>query len=191
MGGAAFAAGAETLHTPRMPAHVYNAIKAQCHSHLGQLYVHVATPVEGPEKLDFGDVDILVSKPRAEPVSLNTKPNAETQPTQNLEDAGNISCQDTPDDPHALKKAILTYIKDALDARAMKYDSSVRLSGHFAVPWPKVNEHESRAAFEGQEQMEHDQRFIQVDVYVCETVEEFEWMLFKHSHGDLVSLFLF
>jgi hypothetical protein len=63
MGGLAFASGPNSLSTPRMPLAVYEAVKSQCHEILKQYYVHVATPIEGPGKTDYGDVDFLVACP--------------------------------------------------------------------------------------------------------------------------------
>lgn len=41
---------------------------------------------------------------------------------------------------------------------------------------------------ESPEQGQELKRFIQVDVRVCETVDQLEWMLFKHAHGDIWNL---
>lgn len=61
MGGSAFAAGENPLWTPRMPKAVYENAKSQCHASLRELYYCVASPIDGPGKIDFGDVDILVA----------------------------------------------------------------------------------------------------------------------------------
>ena len=63
MGGKAFAAAGKSLVTPRMPKLVYEAIKARCHGILRTMYTCVASPIDGPGKQDFGDVDILVAWP--------------------------------------------------------------------------------------------------------------------------------
>jgi hypothetical protein len=63
MGGSAFASGPDPLRTPRVPLAVYLAVKSRCETILKQLYTHVATPIEGPGKRDFGDVDFLVTLP--------------------------------------------------------------------------------------------------------------------------------
>ncbi|KAK8084361.1 hypothetical protein PG997_005632 [Apiospora hydei] len=60
MGGLVFTGGPDPLYTPRMPPAVYQHAKAACHAALQQLFEHVATPIEGPEKPDFGDLDFLV-----------------------------------------------------------------------------------------------------------------------------------
>jgi hypothetical protein len=32
-------------------------------------------------------------------------------------------------------------------------------------------------------------RYIQIDLHILETIEEFHWALFYYSHGDLISIF--
>lgn len=60
MGGSAFSAGVSPLHTPRMPPQIYHAERLRCMQLLRQLYIHVDSPIDGPGKTDFGDIDILV-----------------------------------------------------------------------------------------------------------------------------------
>lgn len=69
MGGSAFAAGASPLHTPRMPKAIYETVKSQCHAALRDYYDRVASPIDGPGKEDFGDVDILLACPKHSPAS--------------------------------------------------------------------------------------------------------------------------
>ncbi|KAK3487259.1 hypothetical protein B0T13DRAFT_109672 [Neurospora crassa] len=61
MGGSMFSSGNDPLHTPRMPPHIYHHVKAACHATLRTIFVCVAGPIEGPEKEDYGDLDILVA----------------------------------------------------------------------------------------------------------------------------------
>ncbi|KAL1897863.1 hypothetical protein Sste5346_003715 [Sporothrix stenoceras] len=63
MGGSAFASGGNPLYTPRMPPAVYTAVRDHCHAVLFSLFVVVASPIEGPEKPNFGDIDILMALP--------------------------------------------------------------------------------------------------------------------------------
>lgn len=69
MGGSAFAAGASPFYTPRMPKAIYHAVKSQCHAALRDHYYVVASPIDGPGKEDFGDVDILLACPKHSPAS--------------------------------------------------------------------------------------------------------------------------
>ncbi|KAK4192629.1 hypothetical protein QBC35DRAFT_373007 [Podospora australis] len=64
MGGLAFSHFPDPPYTPRMPTRVYERVKTSCHHALRELFVHVATPIEGPGKADHGDVDILVALER-------------------------------------------------------------------------------------------------------------------------------
>ena len=64
MGGSAFSSGKDALSTPRMPKDIYEAVKSRCHAILRELYIHVASPTDGPGKQDFGDIDILLACPK-------------------------------------------------------------------------------------------------------------------------------
>lgn len=64
MGGSAFATGEDPLWTPRMPKAVYENVKSRCHASLMGIYSCVASPIDGPGKTDFGDIDILVAWPK-------------------------------------------------------------------------------------------------------------------------------
>lgn len=66
MGGSAFSSGLSPLYTPRMPKHVYDATKSRCEEILRRLYTCVESPLEGPGKKDFGDIDFLVASPKPE-----------------------------------------------------------------------------------------------------------------------------
>ncbi|KAG5930961.1 hypothetical protein E4U53_002033 [Claviceps sorghi] len=68
MGGSAFASSGkpQPLFTPRMPKAVYEHVKTKCHSILREHYICVASPIDGPAKADFGDVDILVAWPKVD-----------------------------------------------------------------------------------------------------------------------------
>jgi len=57
MGGHAF----PRLHCPRMPRDVYLKIREQATEALSKLFAHVVVPTEMPDKVDYGDIDILVS----------------------------------------------------------------------------------------------------------------------------------
>lgn len=62
MGGSAFSFLKNPPFTPRMPPAVYRQVKQSCHAALRELFVYVATPIEGPGKQDHGDIDILVAQ---------------------------------------------------------------------------------------------------------------------------------
>lgn len=141
MGGSVFKIGIVSLDTPRMPLDVYSFEKERCKKALRTLYESVACPIDGPEKLDFGDIDICVARPFS-----------------------------NKGDPQRA-------IKSALGAELVRSNGSIT---HYAVPWPShlVPDTDPAGA----------QRYIQVDVTICSTLEEMQWILFKHAHGDLWSI---
>ncbi len=61
MGGSAFSSAPNPPYTPRMPPMVYRRVLSHCQVALRELFVCVATPIEGPGKIDYGDIDILVA----------------------------------------------------------------------------------------------------------------------------------
>lgn len=74
MGGKAFAHLKPPLSTPRMPPALYIALRGKYLSLLSTFYKQVATPIEAPEKVSYGDIDILVASPVSPeaPTSLST-----------------------------------------------------------------------------------------------------------------------
>ena len=129
MGGNAFANEDPALPTPRMPEPIYSDAQQKYISILLKYYSHVGSPIEAPQKADYGDIDVLV-----------------TGSHSNVDMTDEMLCQ-------------------ILGARKFKRNSATIC---FAVPWPDCKE-----------------RYIQIDVHFCPSVENFQWMLFHHSHGDL------
>lgn len=72
MGGKAFASGPDALLTPRMPQPIYRSLLNQHLALLANLFDHVASPIEAPEKDSFGDIDIIVSQPKVTPFFRST-----------------------------------------------------------------------------------------------------------------------
>jgi hypothetical protein len=62
MGGQAFASLSPPLATPRMPPEIYTQVLTTTQTLLRAHYKDVASPIEGPGKDSFGDIDILVFK---------------------------------------------------------------------------------------------------------------------------------
>ncbi|KAL9614460.1 MAG: hypothetical protein Q9167_001063 [Letrouitia subvulpina] len=126
MGGKAFSHGSSPLSTPRIPPALYFFLHDRCLTELSTFFIHVETPVEGPEKDSYGDLDFVACSPlpcyslEAVSQSINT--------VRSVSNAGTIS---------------------------------------FAVPYPDLED-----------------SFVQLDLHVCPE-EDFKWLLFRHSHGDL------
>ncbi|KAG6899221.1 hypothetical protein C0993_012135 [Termitomyces sp. T159_Od127] len=64
MGGRAFLTTLGPGSFPRIPLPVYNALKNRLLLRLQTLYQRAIVPREAPEKVNFGDLDILVTSPR-------------------------------------------------------------------------------------------------------------------------------
>ncbi|KAM0343424.1 hypothetical protein ACHAPU_008605 [Fusarium lateritium] len=62
MGGKAFAHLAVPLVTPRMSKEAYLAIKNRVVRSLDHGFTWVDSPIEGPEKEDYGDIDMIIAK---------------------------------------------------------------------------------------------------------------------------------
>ncbi|KAM0498257.1 hypothetical protein ACHAP8_006342 [Fusarium lateritium] len=61
MGGKAFSHSDPPLETPRMPKEVYLEVKNKVIRALTPAFGWIDSPIEGPGKKDFGDIDIIVS----------------------------------------------------------------------------------------------------------------------------------
>ncbi|KAK0730571.1 hypothetical protein B0H67DRAFT_596679 [Lasiosphaeris hirsuta] len=172
MGGSAFGSGPKAPFTPRMPPAVYRRVRALCHAALRELFLFVATPIEGPGKKDHGDLDVLVAVERR--VAFPRTP-------------GDV----IPRPPHLL----IEVIKKALHA-----DHSIvtKTSANLAIPWPVyLNHHDNQTDGKpygwdsnGTEEDEDASRprYIQVDVRICSDLDQMCWGLFKHAHGDIWNL---
>ncbi|PKS06695.1 hypothetical protein jhhlp_006769 [Lomentospora prolificans] len=158
MGGSIFASGPEPLFTPRMPPEVYHHVKARCHRALRDLYVCVASPIDGPAKKSFGDVDILVTWSREEIFGLSPE--------------FRRAVSDGPNPRRALEE-----IMEVLGATKMIREKNDQVA-HYAIPWPEEFQDVGR-------EEDTPPRYIQVDVAISPSLQSFEWVLFKQAHGDL------
>ncbi|KAI1749934.1 hypothetical protein F4782DRAFT_286682 [Xylaria castorea] len=172
MGGLAFASGPDPVFTPRMQPDVYRAVRDRCQEKLRELFVVVATPIEGPAKTSFGDIDLFVAWERKD-VFPPLKP-ALFSPS-----------------PESPKEAIYRVLG------AIKCKSENKNTATIAIPWPEDLPYTGdEAKFNGPENEKKDEKSpaklkplcIQVDIHVCPTLDYLQWMLFKHAHGDLWNL---
>ncbi|KAK6077731.1 hypothetical protein SCUP234_06489 [Seiridium cupressi] len=158
MGGLAFTKGDDPLYTPRMTPATYQFVRDYCHARLRELFVVVASSIEGPGKSDFGDIDVFVTMKKEEyfgPSFASRLPGAE----ENF--------------PFATIQ-ILLGAKRKIQERA-----NVAM---LAIPWPEnlPKSIEDKTNVEGGKP-----RFIQVDVHICSSLANLEWFMLKHAHGDL------
>lgn len=172
MGGKAFSTGSRALYTPRMAPKVYEIVLADCLNALKPLFPIFKAPIEAPEKITFGDIDILVC--------LEGSPFT----PDNIKDPQNI--------------AIWTAIEKALKAVQVFQDGKFISSRSIAVPWPinlgedvmasqlaveSMAGHEAESergeasskAVEISHEAEPKNRFIQVDIQLCSTNQELQW----------------
>lgn len=161
MGGQVFAGGPNPLYTPRMPPIIYKYVKKACHEKLQQIFEQVATPIEGPEKSDFGDIDFLVHGRR------------------------DSDTTEDPQSPTTTRSKWHDVVQTVLGAK--RRFSQQPHAGSFAIPWPTSI---MQGVFEEQDEWnpKDKPRYIQVDVHVCDDPQSFRWSVFKHDHGDLWNL---
>jgi len=152
MGGQAFAHLSPPLFTPRMPQTIYDQILARTHALLRRHYRLVGSPIEGPGKDTYGDIDVLVLDPN-------------------------------PDSPlHGItfRPQLAVQLSEYLGAKHYVLGKG-NLSFNFAIPWPSQNEQDA-----GEEQ--EIEKFVQLDIEICESEKMYRWELFHAAHGDLWSI---
>jgi hypothetical protein len=92
-------------------------------------------------------------------------------------DKGEITAVDPSRSP---ERVALAAMAEAMGGKAVIFEKG-QASAHVAVPWPSdfppVEDN-----IEGREQ------FIQVDIRLCASVEDINWRVFKHAHGDMWSI---
>ncbi|KAL8388433.1 hypothetical protein RB595_009245 [Gaeumannomyces hyphopodioides] len=162
MGGNIFSA--RGLHTPRMPPVIYHHMVQGSQAALRKLFRVVCTPVDGPAKADFGDVDILVADPLEHALGASKVAAGDAEMRAASEEG---------------VPAVWGQIIDALGAKhkILKLHDS---SAHLALPWPRLMD--GSGSDEGQK--EHD-TFVQLDVRICASERVLRWMAFRHAHGDI------
>ncbi|KAH8905562.1 hypothetical protein BR93DRAFT_980178 [Coniochaeta sp. PMI_546] len=165
MGGSAFTSDPYLLNTPRMPPAIYHKVKSACHACLRELYVCVASPIEGPGKEDHGDVDIVVAFER-----------------QALFPSGSGSQLPHPRTGYEPFKMIAA----ALGAEHVIYLKPHLVSANMAIPWPRDDNDTN--GFDQDTEAPPKRRHIQVDIHIAPSYADFQWRLFRHAHGDFFQI---
>lgn len=112
MGGSVFTRGINRLYVPRLAPPVYRLVRSQLSATLSPLFSRITKPVDGPNKTDHGDIDLLLS----------------------LE--GSTFDEEQKKDPR--KTDIWAAVEKALAPTRTHQDSiHVVNSRSFALPWPK------------------------------------------------------
>lgn len=148
MGGSAFSSLPDAPYTPRMPPDVYRRAMHACHATLRHLFVFVATPIEGPGKTDYGDIDVLVAVERR------------------------VAFPRSSDDavPRTSRDLMAT-IQGLLGAeRAIIHPTGE--SANLAIRWPRDMEGGVQAG----DSSTPETKYIQVDVRICPDLDQFCWV---------------
>ncbi|MCJ1324395.1 hypothetical protein MMC10_001057 [Thelotrema lepadinum] len=159
MGGKAFAGGSEPLWTPRLSPQEYFSTRNWYLNLLKILYQYVETPIEAPGKEDFGDIDVLVAGPKDAVLSRRPSPPLPTNGTN-----GQLLAQPITLTSHLPALRLLLH-----PDRIITVPGAVTTS--FAVTHPSI-----------------PKAFVQLDLHLCPSYNEWQWVLFLHAHGDLWNL---
>lgn len=161
MGGNAF-----PLYTPRMSQDVYERVRKQCHAILIQHFCYVGTPIEGPGKTTYGDIDFLVAEPCDDILDTGIRNGLKTA-------LGSVDCIETNTVSFALPWPDPT----SGGATTPKSAAPISRDGDETIEGTRVSNATSEAASE--------QTFVQVDIQICGSKAAWEWGMFHHAHGDL------
>lgn len=146
-----------------MPTDVYRRVLYKCHSALREIFLYVATPIEGPAKKDHGDIDVLVAVDRR---SVFPGPCGEASSRTNAE----------------LMKTVIGAIQ------AVDYIIQGS-SANLLIRWPDDDEcdEEGDSAMTGMheeaagDELGKKKRFIQVDVRICPNLDQLCWVRFLRA----------
>ena len=190
MGGSAFADPedpSKSLHTPRMPPHIYMHVRDNALRMLrSEFFAQAECPIEAPAKVDHGDVDILVASPHNQAhvdvaslaAALGATQYKKNSPTTNFalpwptiqELSASVGTEPTTH-PHTA---------DAETPTAKEQDghvSGVSRGNDGGACHDHINPDRTDPP-----------RYVQLDLHVCSTPEQFQWELFHQAHGDLWSI---
>jgi hypothetical protein len=166
MGGKAF----PELKTPRMSPEAYQLVKSRFHAILREKFLHVATPIEAPAKADYGDLDIMVCEPLQQTLH-------------------SLHMEATPGKERA---NFLT--KDIAAMTGATHSKQVGNLESWNFAWPVPSELEQHYAsnldstsntLPQDVKQEHNVKiYIQIDIRIHRSLEEYEWFRHMHAHGD-------
>lgn len=145
----------DDLYTPRMSEAVYRSVLEQVESRYKKHFKHVAHPTEAPGKSSYGDIDVLV----AEPFEATRSGNSPTS----------------------------VFLASLIGGKRCKRSSGSSTT-NIAINWPQefaadIPLDNSNSIIDSPSHRKA--AFIQVDLHICSTVDEMNWLLFLQAHGDL------
>lgn len=151
-----------------MPKKVYVQFKTQCLEILRDLYEIVESPIDGPGKTDFGDVDIAVQGPKEGTITTDA-PQALEQISEAL---GAVRMIVAKGEDASSNLAVPW--PELLESRTINEDAQQQESpeGTAGAPRPQSKE----------------PKYIQVDISIFTDRDRLEWATFKHAHGDVWNL---
>jgi hypothetical protein len=147
MGGSAFGSGPDAPYTPRMPNAVYRHVRSSIHAILREIFVCVATPIEGPAKKDHGDLDVLVCLERR--LLFPTTQGDGGTPRTNQE--------------------LMVAIKESLGVEKAIINGP---TANLLIGWPSGLGDEAG----GQKEEQKKEKHIQVDVRICRDFDQMSWV---------------
>ncbi|KAH9904097.1 hypothetical protein F4778DRAFT_81088 [Xylariomycetidae sp. FL2044] len=156
MGGLVFKG--DGLDTPRMPPEVYKYVLETCKNRLRELLFVVASPIEGPGKKDFGDIDIFVAWEKVDAFAAAGVPRDPIAAAAAVLGAAKLK----QEQPNVASMAI------PWPTHCLLYDTEDVPSGKSDSPTPS--------------------RYIQVDIHYFSSISDLHWLLFKHAHADFWSI---
>ncbi|KAI1774966.1 hypothetical protein F4818DRAFT_417312 [Hypoxylon cercidicola] len=163
MGGLVFSSGPSPLFTPRMDPAIYKYIRDFCCTKLREPFVVVVSPIPGPAKKDYGDIDIFVAWERDVVFSSSTR----TDRRKSL----------LPTDGPLTVAVDLFHPERTIKTRATGLT--------MAVPWPAALPKEIAGSDGADHGDASNPRYIQVDLRLFDSLEQLQWLLFKNAHGDM------
>lgn len=156
MGGSVFS-NVSDVHTPRMSSDAYIEVKTRSTAILKSLYEVVTVPHEAPGKTSFGDVDFVVATPVAR--------------FDSLQDTLKVAFST----PYAVKRSLDSW------SVAMRYDEE----GYARVETSRAPLTIDNGFVAEPSSYNNGTTYAQVDIHVCDSVHELEWVVFKTSYSDL------
>lgn len=147
------------VHTPRMPELVYRSVLEHVESRYKKHFRHVAHALEAPGKSSHGDIDVFVAEPINAPHMVDSRTSASIGHA-----IGARQCTKAPGG--STTSVVIDWPEEFASDIPPRDEDCTTDSGS--------NDNKSAG--------------IQVDVHICSTAEEMNWMLFLYAHGDLWSM---
>ncbi|KAF3046147.1 hypothetical protein E8E12_011375 [Didymella heteroderae] len=155
MGGHAF----EGLHCPRLPPDIYARVKNIATFALQAVFTHITVSFEVPGKVDFGDIDFLVSAPFGDSTELTLT----AFPFQPVTEA----------------------IKHALNTTNGRRGFLTPDCMYFAIP---LRSKIPITCIDAKDDEGKQESWVQIDVKICFRSEMFSWMTFELNFASQSSI---